>query len=715
MILKRSTLRVSHIWMISLREKNFVTSLKLNLKIYINYFCLDMGGYLMKSMKTKFLLLFGGMLISICLGLGWIAEYASENALSLVAKDLMTNMLAESSKVVQSRIETQWATLSTIASSDIISNSDVSKQEKVAYLTTEVKRNNFKNITFVDKTGMGWNTDGAEVNLSDRTYFQECLKGNTSISDPLTSKADGSLTVVFAVPLKDENGNIEGALTGARKGEELSSIISDIKLGKTGTSFMINKSGTTIAQVDLTRINKENNIEQAKTDPRLTSIAEIEKKMVNGEAGSGEYTYNGVVKYVAYAPVKGTSWSLAIADPEIEVLSSLNTMKMSILLASVVFLLLGLLTLYLIINILVKQIKVMSTHLGLLATGDFSVKPQISKKKNKDEIAIACDSMQSMQESVSYMIYAIQDTSTGIHSHSESLTAISRQMSEASENVAAALQETMKGIGFQAENLSNITEFFRTFGGKLNTIVHDIQEIDTHVEAINDMSNKGNDNMKLLIESVKNMGEVFTDFNLKIGNLNQKLHKIDEINGLINGIAEQTNLLALNAAIEAARAGDSGRGFAVVAEEVKKLAEQSKVSAQNINALIKTISGDAHTIMKSTDVLNTDLNIQTGVINAAIDSYRDTVIAINDISTKIQSVNASAIEIDQEKIEILQKVENASAVAEEISAASEEISASVEEMNSSSEDVFSSAEKLNKMTDNMQEHVNQFHVNLERG
>jgi len=377
---------------------------------------------------------------------------------------------------------------------------------------------------------------------------------------------------------------------------------------------------------------------------------------------------------------------------------------------SLVFLMLGLAVVYLLAGNFSKQVQNISNHLNLLSRGDFSVKQQRVLTKRQDEIGEAWHSMQAMQEAISRMIRAIHETSQGIDMQSQSQAAISREMSSAADTVSTAIQETVKGIGAQAEGLAIINETIVSFGGKLDGIVLNIEDIKNDSQTIDDLANKGNDNMKLLNESLNTMSGVITEFTTKFSNLSETLDQIFKISVIINGISEQTNLLALNAAIEAARAGEAGRGFAVVAEEVKKLAEQSKNSTQDINDLINNISNDAKTMQKTNCELSQDLNSQAEVIYTAITSYQSIVIAIDHIALKIQSVSLNATELGKEKTYVLGNVENASAVAQEISASSEEISAAVEEMTASASEVAASAEKLTDMTTNMLIQANMFKI-----
>ena len=95
-----------------------------------------------------------------------------------------------------------------------------------------------------------------------------------------------------------------------------------------------------------------------------------------------------------------------------------------------------------------------------------------------------------------------------------------------------------------------------------------------------------------------------------VEDLNQSSEEIKAIVDLIHSISSQTNLLALNASIEAARAGEAGRGFAVVADEIRKLAEETSVSAKKISSIVSSIGDKTSNVKTSMDELVDKTKIQ---------------------------------------------------------------------------------------------------------
>ncbi|WP_336862428.1 globin-coupled sensor protein [Peribacillus frigoritolerans] len=102
------------------------------------------------------------------------------------------------------------------------------------------------------------------------------------------------------------------------------------------------------------------------------------------------------------------------------------------------------------------------------------------------------------------------------------------------------------------------------------------------------MAEEGQNRMQILTEKIQNLVIFMKNVDEKIVLLNQSFLSITEFVKLVQGIADQTNLLSLNSAIEAARAGEHGNGFAVVSNEVRKLAEQTKKSIAEIDAIVQT-------------------------------------------------------------------------------------------------------------------------------
>ncbi|WP_252250897.1 methyl-accepting chemotaxis protein [Clostridium sp. ZBS13] len=648
------------------------------------------------------------LIIIVCIGLFFVSSYISKKAIVNTVQTILPNVATQASLAIENNINIRLKTLETLAENEKLQDENVAIKEKVNILLTEEKRSGHLKMSIIDINGKSNDTLGEEYDVKDTEYFKNGIEGKYTVSNPMT--VNEKLVFIYSVPII-KDGNTVGVLTATRDENELSKYTNNIKVGETGQSFIINNEGTAIAHRDKNLVlKKDNNFENIKKDPELKSLAEIEKKMVAGENGIGEYNYGNKKKYIAYAPIKPVNWSIGVVIESGEILNHLMILIISVGITSLIGILIAVIFARRIVKSINKPIIASVENLKVIASGDLQTETTNGFSNRRDELGIMAKSIESMKQSIISMLNSIKISSSDIKLQTNNVEEISNELKSSSKNIYYATNDVAKGTVNQSEDLIYITNILKGFSLKLDDIVDIIKNVDFSISNIKNMSYNSNKDMENVIESVKNVNNTFNELITKIKDVENNVNKINEITNLIDDISDQTNLLALNAAIEAARAGDSGKGFKIVASEIRKLAEQSKVSAVDISSLISKISKDTDLMVNKTKTMKKELDNQEKDIDTAKKSFETITVSVNDIVPKMVVTNNSVQDLNASKDDIMNKIESASSVAQEVSAAAEEIAASTEEMNKYAESLAKLVNALNDMSEDMMKNVNKFKI-----
>ncbi|MCY7484552.1 methyl-accepting chemotaxis protein [Paenibacillus alvei] len=346
---------------------------------------------------------------------------------------------------------------------------------------------------------------------------------------------------------------------------------------------------------------------------------------------------------------------------------------------------------------LISPLKQLSKLSKQVAGGDLTVSIPVH---SKDEIGVLADSFNVMIAQIKHLITNAKTTANHVAESSHHLTMIAEQTAQSSYEISGSIQEVATGSETQMQGAEESK-------AAMEEIAIGIQRIAESSSTVSELSHdaavsvdQGNQVVQLTMQQ---MDQIRSSVNRSVAitqSLADQSEKIEHIVSIIGNVAVQTNLLALNASIEAARAGEHGRGFGVVAQEVRKLAEQTKTSTEQIGELLNSVVMHTKELAEAMGESAEQAEQGTLVVQEAGAHFQEIWKAVQHVTEQIQEVSAAAEEMSAGTEEVAATLDNLASIAKESSGNTQSVAAASEEQLAIVEEISDTATLLNgKMKD----------------
>ncbi|MDZ5474102.1 methyl-accepting chemotaxis protein [Bacillus sp. 31A1R] len=531
----------------------------------------------------------------------------------------------------------------------------------------------------------------ADFDPRQRDWYMKAVEntGKPFVSSPYTDVATGDMVLTVSLTLPNNAGVVGYDINL----NELRDAVASKTIGKKGYPFIMDTTKLMIIHPTI-EAGQEGD----------SSLAE---PLFKNKEGYFSYEIDGNSKEMAFTTNELTGWKIAGTLDTNEFAETARPILINMLTVIVVCIILGItLTIFnirRIVNPLEKMVEVSSK----VAQGDLTETIDLKATNEIGKLSHSFDSM----------ILSLRDLIGKIDSSSEQIASSSVQLSanvEESTNITRSMATSISGMASGAETqMASAEESTAAMVEIADGVQHIANQSSIASEASIDANSNAEEGKQSIDEAIKQMEliqSVVEQSSNAITKLGASSEEVGNILAVITAISEQTNLLALNAAIEAARAGEHGKGFAVVADEVRKLAEESRKSAQQIADIVQSIQVETKTAVELMDKGRVQVETGNQVMRETGEKFTSILNSIQEVTAKIQEVSATSEELSASSEEVTASVQEMTSISTESASTASQVASGAQQQLSSMEEINSSVSELADVANELKQAVSTFKI-----
>ncbi|GIN70014.1 methyl-accepting chemotaxis protein [Bacillus sp. J14TS2] len=523
----------------------------------------------------------------------------------------------------------------------------------------------------------------------ERPWYQQAIEHPTEviITEPYVSQSSNQMVVTLAKSTADGKGVAAVNL----KLESLTEMINQVSIGSEGYVFLLDTASHFISHPT--------------SEAGSEATEDFFKKIYKSQSGHFSYELDGYKKQLAFTTSEVTGWKVNGTMYQNEVDQAVQPIFRTTVLVILISIILSAIAIVFIIRSINKPINTLVTAATEISRGNLSENVVL---KSGDELGQLAEAFNKMRTHLHQVISQVREQSSNLAAASEQLNASTEQNTLATEQISASIQEVAAGIESQTSRIDQSSQMAGSVSQSISHIAKASDEVAHSVTQTQPIIEAGKQDIETSIGQMSYIHNTVSELSTSVKLLNNRSQQISQIVNVITDIAEQTNLLALNAAIEAARAGEHGKGFAVVASEVKKLAEQSASSTEEIRKLISTIQQEVQQTVSMMESGTNEVDKGIHVVENAHSSFNTITQYVQKMTAQMAQITTNIQQVATGTEQFTHTFKEVASVADTTSAEAQNMSASTEEQLASMEEIRGSSTALAQMAEELHELVQQF-------